>query len=380
MLLFLVLFVGLFATFGAAVPRPSTFKVPTVSNVTIFVPPSDYNIPRTLYAHSLELPDGTLLATWENYSPEPPLVYFPIYKSTDNGATWKHISNVTDQTLGWGLRYQPSLHVLSQRIGRFPAGTVLLAGNAIPTDLNYTQIDLYASFNGGHSWKFVSHVAAGGEAVPDNGLTPVWEPYMLEYKGKLVIYYSDQRFSDYGQLLDHQVSGDLINWSDPVFDVRYPTYTDRPGMASLALLPNGEYIYTYEYGGGGNYSSYTFPVFYKRSKDPLLLDEVEGVQLISQDGTEPSSSPYVTWSPVGGPNGTIIVTSASNTEVFINRALGDPNEWQTVETGVAASYSRDVRALSGGRLLIMGGGVLSGESNYVYASTFYVKDLIDSVN
>ena len=79
----------------------SSFAQRTVTNVTVFSPPSDYLIPRVLYARTVQLEDGSLLATWENYSPEPPKVYFPIYHSTDKGATWKHISNVTDTQNGY---------------------------------------------------------------------------------------------------------------------------------------------------------------------------------------------------------------------------------------------------------------------------------------
>lgn len=31
---------------------------------TIYVPPSDYNTPKTLYGRTVQLEDGTLLATW----------------------------------------------------------------------------------------------------------------------------------------------------------------------------------------------------------------------------------------------------------------------------------------------------------------------------
>jgi hypothetical protein len=151
----------------------------TFSNVTIFDPPSDYNIPRTLYARTVQLPNGDLLATWENYSPEPPLVYFPIYRSTNLGKTWSKLSTVQDTANGVGLRYQPFLYYLDEKIGSFGPGTLLLAGNSIPTDLSTTQIDLYASHDSGKTWKFVSHIASGGEAIPDNGLTPVWEPFLL---------------------------------------------------------------------------------------------------------------------------------------------------------------------------------------------------------
>ena len=67
----------------------------------------------------------------ENYSPGPPLVYFPIYQSTDKGGTWAPLSNVTDQVNGWGLRYQPFLHVLPQAIGSLAEGTIFCAENSI---------------------------------------------------------------------------------------------------------------------------------------------------------------------------------------------------------------------------------------------------------
>lgn len=55
--------------------------------------------------------------------------------------------------------------LLNQSIGGFPAGTILLAGNSIPSDLSKTQLDLYASTDSGVTWKFVSHIAKGGKAV-----------------------------------------------------------------------------------------------------------------------------------------------------------------------------------------------------------------------
>lgn len=156
-------------------------SVPLINYEILYVPPADFNDPRVLYARTAELThsNNALLATWENYSPEPPLVYFPIWKSTDHGVSWNHISNVTDQVNGWGLRYQPSLYELPVDYAGFKAGDVLLAGNSIPTNLSNTQIDLYASRDGGYNWEFVSHVAAGGEAEPNNGLTPVWEPFIM---------------------------------------------------------------------------------------------------------------------------------------------------------------------------------------------------------
>lgn len=122
-----------------------------LTNVTIFDPPSNYTVPRTLYARTLLLnqdheTSNVLLATWENYLPNNDShPYFPIYQSFDLGKTWSERSRVYDQVNGWGLRYQPFLYELAEPIGKFAAGTVLLAGNSIPDDLSETQIDLYAS-------------------------------------------------------------------------------------------------------------------------------------------------------------------------------------------------------------------------------------------
>ncbi|KAK9480965.1 hypothetical protein V1514DRAFT_63242 [Lipomyces japonicus] len=365
-----------FASIAACVSVVAAYA--TFDNVAVFTPPSNYLIPRVLYSRAVELPSGDLLATWENYSPEPPLVYFPIFKSSDHGATWKHISNVTDQVNGWGLRYQPDLFVLPRKIGKFPKGTILVAGNSIPTNLAKTQIDVYASTDNGLTWKFVSHVAAGGEAVPDNGLTPVWEPFFLLKGKKLIIYYSDQRDPAHGQKLDHQLTHDLVHWQSPVDDVSYYEYTARPGMPTVALLPNGKYIYAYEYGGAPVSTSYTFPVFYKISKDPTKFNKTEGVQLISKDGAKPTSSPVLTWSPTGGKNGTIIVSANSHNDVFINQALGDPTAWVRVPTNANRAYTRGLTVFKKEpeNLLIIGAGVLNGASNFVSATVINITESI----
>ncbi|KAF4627302.1 hypothetical protein G7Y89_g10849 [Cudoniella acicularis] len=333
----------------------------TFTNVTVFVPPSNYTDPGVLYARTVELEGGVLLATWENYSPEPPRVYFPIYRSADGGETWKEISRVQDTVNNWGLRYQPFLYELPIRVGDFEAGTILCAGNSIPTNLNATKIDVYASEDKGYTWKFVSHVATGGAAIPDNGIPAIWEPFLMVYKQNIVLYYSDQRDPLHGQKLVHQESKDLLTWESVVDDVSYSTYTARPGMTTVTELPDSRYMMTYEYGGGPTKStSYQFPVYYKIAKDPLKFNQSVGYPLISNDGIQPTGSPYITWSPVGGLNGTIFVSASSNSQVFVNRALGDSSSWKTVKTPQPAAYTRHLRVLqqNTNHLLIMGGGVL----------------------
>ncbi|KAF9888158.1 hypothetical protein FE257_009153 [Aspergillus nanangensis] len=341
------------------------------NNTLIFTPASNYTIPRTLYPRNEQLPNGDLLATWENYSPEPPAVYFPIYRSKDSGETWKEISRVHDTANGLGLRYQPFLYSLPERVGRYNKGTLLLAGSSIPTDLSSTQIDLYASRDSGVTWEFVSHIAAGGRAEPINGLTPVWEPFLMAYEGTLICYYSDQRANTtHGQKMVHQTSRDLKTWGPVIDDVAYPTYTDRPGMPVVAKLPNNNYIYVYEYGSFFNTSDYSFPIYYRIASDPEDFLSAPHQKLVVSTGAQPTSSPYVVWTPYGGRHGTIIVGSGTQSSVFINRNLGR-GEWAEIPTPEGHSYTRALRVLQegGGRyLLVHGAGVLLGSNNKVTAS------------
>ncbi|KAL1862947.1 hypothetical protein Daus18300_008278 [Diaporthe australafricana] len=355
--------------------------VTTFDNNVIFVPPSDYTDPRVLYARTTELTlsDNVLLATWENYSPEPPLVYFPIYKSVDHGVTWEHISNVTDDANGWGLRYQPFIYELPVDFGDYPAGTVLVSGNSIPTDLSETKIDVYASTDGGYTWEFVSNVATGGEALPNNGLTPIWEPFIDIYDDQLVLYYSDQRDPAHGQKLLHQTTTDLLTWADPVDDVAYDEYTDRPGMTTIAQLPSGDYILTYEWGH--NFSTgYSFPVTYRINADPLDFASSEPVPIVAANtGTTPTGSPYVVWSSVGGENGTIVVSCGNLGSVFTNQALGAEDQWFERETPQPVAYTRHLRVFAEDqdKLLIAGAGVLPpSTTNEVSLSVISIEALL----
>jgi hypothetical protein len=173
------------------------------------------------------------------------MVYFPVYKSTDGGQTWKEFSKIQDQVNGWGLRYQPDFLKLPERVGNFPKGTILASGSSIPSDLSKTQLVLYASFDQGATWHFISSYADGGAAIPNNGVPAVWEPFLMYHKHQLIIYYSDQRDPKYGQKLVHTTSKDLYTWTPIVDDVHYPTYTDRPGMTTVTKLPNGKFMMTY---------------------------------------------------------------------------------------------------------------------------------------
>ncbi|KDN78059.1 hypothetical protein DF19_40890 [Streptomyces olindensis] len=323
---------------------------------TVYTPPSNAPAPGSNYPRALRLQhsgtsNGTLLATFEQYTNGTPV--FPIYRSTDNGNTWKQISSVADTQNGWGMRWQPELFELPTAIGDFPAGTILAAGDSVPGDRSATKIDMYASTDHGVTWTFVSNIATGGAASETNG-TPVWEPFFLVSGSKLIVYYSDQRDPNHSQKLVHQTSTDGVNWGPVVDDVAVSPSSARPGMATVAKLPNGKYVVTYEYGGApeGN-----FAVYYKISSDPEAFGSVTGQVLKTTDGYVPTSSPYVTWLPTGGPNGTLAVSADSNTDLFLNTQNGAANAWTRIQSTVPGGYSRGMLPLADGHsLLVLSGG------------------------
>ncbi|WP_327732000.1 RICIN domain-containing protein [Streptomyces sp. NBC_00487] len=343
---------------------------------TMYTPPSNAPSPGSYYPRAMRLQyngsaNGTMLATFEQYTSGTPV--FPIYRSTDNGNSWTKISEVADTQNGWGMRWQPELFELPTAMGGFPAGTILAAGASVPADRSAIKIDVYASTDRGQTWSFVSNIATGGPAYDQNGNgnTPVWEPFFLVANGKLIVYYSDQRDPDHGQKLVHQVSTDLRNWGPVVDDVAMPTFSQRPGMATVAKLPNGNYVMTYEYGGSpaGN-----FAVYYKISSDPEAFDSVTGIPLRSTDGVVPTSTPYITWLPTGGPNGTLVVGAYSTGDLFLNTQNGAANTWTRINSNVAPGYSRGMLPLADGHsLLVLSGG--SARSTGVNPVTYSTIDL-----
>lgn len=184
--------------------------------------------------------------------------------------------------------------------------------------------------------------------------------YNRVYENQLVIYYADQRDSKYGQKLSHQTTSDLLTWSTVVDDVHDDNnYEARPGMPALALLPNGEYIFLYEVCGTDGCR-----LHYRLSADPLNLINAASHSLVSDKGTRPVSSPQVAWTSVGGDNGSIIVSSGSQSAIFVNNNLGAEGSWVEYATPQPNAYSRSLMVFreDDNLLAIMGGGRLPPSS------------------
>ncbi|KAF2200590.1 hypothetical protein GQ43DRAFT_441428 [Delitschia confertaspora ATCC 74209] len=367
-MLLLTLLSSLCLLTGASPTAP--LAIDTFANITIYNPNDGT---RPWYARTETLANGTILATWSSAS--------AVYRSNNNAFSWYPVGTIESNVEGRSL-VQPHLLLLNETIGDYDAGTVLLAVNA--WDNSSTNIELYGSQDSGETWEFLSTVATGGAANTTNGATPVWEPFLMVHNGKLICYYSDQRDKAHGQKLSHQTSTDLSEWGAVVNDVAEATYTDRPGMTTIAKLPNGKFILTFEYAMLRNptdngTSNYTYPVHFRIADDPEKFDLEKSQRIIVSSGTQPDSAPYVIWSPVGGVNGTIIVSDADHNSVFINQALGEGN-WTEVKTPAARSYSRELKIPENdvNKLRITGGAEYGQQSSAQVLTT--VMDFEKAVN
>lgn len=90
---------------------------------------------------------------------------------------------------------------------------------------------------------------------------------------------------------------------------------------------------------------------------PLEFGENEDLPIVINNTTAPNASPYVVWSPVGGPNGTIVVSDADHRQVYTNRFGGALDRWEEHATPAGAVYSRAIQILHKhpDHLLIYGG-------------------------
>lgn len=339
--------------------------------------------PRIIQIQQYKKDKGSLLATFEKYIDINKKPSFPIYRSSDDGKTWKLYSQVIDTKNNYGMRYQPQLFEVPFPAAGLPAGTILCAGSSIPKDFTSTELLLFKSLDGGHHWLFVSSVIKGGGIGPtiplssaNNGIdslenmnNPVWEPFLeVDKHGRLLCFYSDERHKKekYNQLLAHKVSEDGgKTWGDEIFDVALPDSIKRPGMPVTALMPDGKYIMVYEVVGIKNN-----PVYCRFSEDGKNWGDPSDIGTKIVDSTNNffmSGTPYIIWTPAGGKNGTLVLTAKGTIEnnnltgdgLMVNRNLGK-GSWRYMPTIIKynaglhpGGYSRSMISIDNGKKILL---------------------------
>lgn len=208
--------------------------------------------------------------------------------------------------------------------------------------------------------------------------TSIWRRL---HEHQIAVFYSDQRDPKHSQKLAHQVSSDLKTWGPVVNDVAYDDFTARPGMTVIAYVPPiNKYVLVYEYHHSGlpPIDGANFPVRYRLAESPLLFDGAPDYPIIINGTFAPNASPYVVWTPVGGPNGTIIVSDADYDDLYTNTAGGDPARWVRNGSPQPAAYSRALAVFKDrpDRLAIIGGDTFDPTNPDLTLSVVSVEALL----
>jgi hypothetical protein len=325
--------------------------------------------PRVIELRTFPAGRGHLLATFTRKGA------LPVFLSTDGGETWQHVSDLP------ALHGEPALLELPRRVGRFAAGTVLMAGSST-TDPSPDprKLLLYASEDGGRSWAFVSTIAESPpglyNAINRAGLSnqsPVYEPFLhLDARNRLVASYSNEGFKaqGYSQLLEHKVSSDGgYSWGPAVRDVAIADGLTRPGMPVVARAADGTFFMSYEVVGkpGVALEPRSNPAHLRTSRDGSNWGDPGGYGTFIQDRWRQyaNGTPYLIWSPWGGPKGTLIVSARSvlryeigrvGNGMLVNRNGGE-GLWTLIETPIVYNpatdgYSQTMIALGDGREIL----------------------------
>ena len=285
---------------------------------------------------------GRLLMAFEQHGMDG----IPLWESRDNGDHWRFLLNVVDQQHAgdkrWQLRWQPHLTEIQRASGDLPAGALVLSANATGNDpqgrVFEEDLQVYTSTDSGKTWHYRSSVVKGGGHPEDKDNKGVWETniHVLD-DGRMVAYYStEQHKADgYNQALAHKVSDDGgKHWGKEVLDVAIPGGVQRPGMAIVTRLSDKRYAMTYENIDGPNNGQ----VFIKFSRDGLDWGDPQrhGEPVMTLSGFWPAACPVVTWFPVGGPEGVIVVSAErggggaeeGGRDLYWNNASGRGPWWE----------------------------------------------------
>lgn len=234
---------------------------------------------------------------------------------------------------------EPHMYTLTSAIGSYPAGTIIVGGVSCPLSLNGgVYIDVYTSSDSGKTWKFASHIAYGaGPETVDTGDAAIWEPFFLQYNGKLIAYFSDQRDSAHSQKLSLSSTSDLKTWSASSDVVAQSDPNARPGMAVVSYIPTTkQYMLSYEYCNG---PANGCAAFYRLSKDPTAFNSAADKALVTTSGYQPGGSPYSVWYQYpGSSNGAVVVSTNSDTNLFVSK--DNAQTWTSLDVGQYTGQSR----------------------------------------
>jgi len=300
----------------------------------------------------------TVLATFSKGGHNAPGT-FPIYRSTTGGTSWSQISTISSNTPGWDIE-APTLYEVPRAIPGLNQGDILAAGTAWQVGNYSTQkIEVFKSTDRGQTWQYLSNCTSTS-GLPNSWGHGIWEPvFLVTDNNTLACFISDERPANSptsNQIIGHYTSTNGgASWSAGLTaDVAFPNENLlRPGMQTFAELPNGTFVMSYEMCKDATNADHACEVYIKFSADGLNWGAADnkGTLVKTSDGRELLHTPFISWTPGGGPNGTIIlsgqrvvsgptgnktVLAESGSTVFVNTNLG-VGDWTESEAPVTVN-------------------------------------------
>nr|WP_240934450.1 sialidase family protein [Cellulomonas sp. IC4_254] len=300
----------------------------------------------------------TMLATFARGGVGPATV-LPVYRSTNGGTSWTQVSTISSNTPGWDLE-APTLYEVPRSIPGLNAGDILAAGTAWDVG-NYTaqKVEVFRSTDRGSTWTYLSSCTQTS-GLPNTWGHGIWEPtFLVTDDNALACFISDERPAN--SATNNQVIGHYTStnggqtWSSTMtVDVSFPADNlRRPGMQTFAALPNGDFLMSYEMCRDATDPDHACEVYVKRSADGSSWGAAgdAGTLVQTTDGRELLHTPYISWVPGGGPNGTVLlsgqrvvagptgsktVLAESGTVLFANTNLGT-GAWTEASTPVTVN-------------------------------------------
>src|SRR4051794_1317668 len=178
------------ATPATAAPPGNVFYSPNLATY----PNADASYPRAIRLDHDTNSGRTILATFAQRNESGPS-NFPIFRSTDGGATFgaNPISTITSHTAGWDLG-APVIYEVPRTASGLNQGDLLAAGTAWDEG-NFTaqKIEVFKSTDHGVTWQYLSNCTQTS-GLPNTIGAGIWEPwFLLTSNNTLACFISDER-------------------------------------------------------------------------------------------------------------------------------------------------------------------------------------------
>ncbi|MBW4080313.1 sialidase family protein [Paenibacillus sp. S150] len=175
--------------------------------------------------------------------------------STDNARTWTVLSTISD----------PGKDLDNGQLLELPSGDILMGARSVRWEEAY-YLPVYKSTDGGATWTHLSTIDSNAGAPGSLGNPPqgIYEPHLgFLADGRIAVYYASEKYAAgspaYSQVISLKISPDSgATWGNEIF-AAWDTgnSASRPGMPVWTKMNNGKYLLVFEVCGTAGCNIYS---------------------------------------------------------------------------------------------------------------------------